>query len=111
VHYFFTAADMVILPYNEGFTSGVLKLAYAFKKPVIAAEVGELAEVIRAEQTGIVLDAFFSDATAQRVSETLDSQKQLNAFAENIAKIDVEKYSWRAIAEKTAAAYLERFES
>ncbi|MDD5066630.1 MAG: glycosyltransferase family 4 protein [bacterium] len=109
VHFFFTAADMVILPYNEGFTSGILKLAYAFKKPVIASSVGELSDVITSEKTGIILDDFFSGKTALCVIKTLNSAEQLDQFRKNIEKIDKEKYSWNAIAQKTALAYLKKF--
>jgi glycosyltransferase involved in cell wall biosynthesis len=40
----FSACDVVALPYLEGTTSGVLKLALAFGKPVIATTVGDLPE-------------------------------------------------------------------
>jgi glycosyltransferase involved in cell wall biosynthesis len=83
VYWFFSAADMVILPYNEGFTSGVLKLAYAFKKPVITSGVGELTQVVESEKTGIVLEAFFSDETARRVLDVLNSERQLADFRKN----------------------------
>lgn len=39
---YFCAADVVALPYLEGTTSGVLKLAIAFGKPVVASTVGDL---------------------------------------------------------------------
>lgn len=109
VHYFFTSADMVILPYNEGFTSGVLKLAYAFGKPVIASGVGELADVIRTEKTGVILDEFFSEETARQVAGILNSKQQLEDFRKNIESVAEEKYSWKSIAQKTAAAYSESF--
>ena len=46
VQNFFAAADIVALPYLEGTTSGVLKLAFAFGKPVVATDVGDLSENI-----------------------------------------------------------------
>lgn len=42
VENYFCAADVVALPYLEGTTSGVLKLAIAFGKPVVASDVGDL---------------------------------------------------------------------
>lgn len=44
----FCAADIVALPYQEGTTSGVLKLAMAFCRPVVASAVGDLPEQIQA---------------------------------------------------------------
>jgi glycosyltransferase involved in cell wall biosynthesis len=46
VEQYFEAADIVVLPYLEGTTSGVLKLALAFGKPVIASDVGDVRENI-----------------------------------------------------------------
>lgn len=42
VEHFFAACDVVALPYLEGTTSGVLKLALAFGKPVVITRVGDL---------------------------------------------------------------------
>lgn len=44
VENYFAAADIVALPYQEGTTSGVLKLALAFGKPVVATRVGDFPE-------------------------------------------------------------------
>jgi glycosyltransferase involved in cell wall biosynthesis len=48
VETYFAAADVVLLPYLEGTTSGVLKLAMAFGKPVIATDVGDAPETVGA---------------------------------------------------------------
>jgi len=44
VQYYFRASDIVAMPYREGTTSGVLKLALAFGLPVIVSKVGDLPE-------------------------------------------------------------------
>jgi len=46
VERYFAACDVVALPYLEGTTSGVLKLALAFGKPVAASQVGDFPEEI-----------------------------------------------------------------
>ncbi len=46
VEKYFAASNLVALPYLEGTTSGVLKLAIAFGLPVIATNVGDLPEQI-----------------------------------------------------------------
>ncbi|HEY6527193.1 MAG TPA: glycosyltransferase family 4 protein [Cellvibrionaceae bacterium] len=46
VEQYFAAADIIALPYLEGTTSGVLKLALAFGKPVIASNVGDFPEQV-----------------------------------------------------------------
>lgn len=49
VENYFSASDIVALPYREGTTSGVLKLAIAFGKPVICSAVGDLPEELPAD--------------------------------------------------------------
>lgn len=46
VQNYFTLANTVVLPYLEGTTSGVLKLAMAFGKPVIVTDVGDFSETL-----------------------------------------------------------------
>lgn len=46
VQRYFAAADLVVTPYREGSTSGVLKLAIAFKRPVLSTDVGDARETI-----------------------------------------------------------------
>lgn len=46
VQNYFAIADVVALPYLEGTTSGVMKLAMAFGKPVIVSDVGDLKETL-----------------------------------------------------------------
>lgn len=55
VENYFSACDVVALPYLEGTTSGVLKLALAFGKPVIITKVGDLPEELP-NSAGIVID-------------------------------------------------------
>lgn len=44
VENYFAASDVIILPYLEGTTSGVLKIALAFGKPVLGTRVGDFVE-------------------------------------------------------------------
>ena len=53
---YFSAADVVILPYLDHVQSGVLALAQAFQKPVIASRVGGLVDGIVEGQTGLLVE-------------------------------------------------------
>ncbi|MEY4750075.1 MAG: hypothetical protein RIQ60_2289 [Pseudomonadota bacterium] len=54
VQEYFAAADLVALPYREGTTSGVAKVAMAFSKPIVASDVGDLPELMR-EWPGVLI--------------------------------------------------------
>ena len=51
---YFKAADVLVLPYNEIFQSGVLFLGYSFGLPVIATDVGSFREEIVEGRTGFL---------------------------------------------------------
>ncbi len=46
VSQYFFASDLVVLPYNEITQSGVLQIAYAFGKPVVATAIGGFNEAV-----------------------------------------------------------------
>jgi glycosyltransferase involved in cell wall biosynthesis len=56
VENFFAACDLVALPYLEGTTSGVLKLALAFERPMVATSVGDFPEQVPAD-AGLLIQA------------------------------------------------------
>jgi glycosyltransferase involved in cell wall biosynthesis len=51
----FAAADAVVVPYRQASQSGVVQLAYAFGRPVIATRVGGLGESVIEGLTGAVV--------------------------------------------------------
>jgi glycosyltransferase involved in cell wall biosynthesis len=52
---YFSASDVVVLPYLEATQSGVAQIALGFEKPVIATSVGGMAETIHDGQTGLIV--------------------------------------------------------
>jgi glycosyltransferase involved in cell wall biosynthesis len=52
---YFSAADVVVLPYISATQSGIAQIAYNFDKPIIATDVGGLAETVKDGMTGFVV--------------------------------------------------------
>lgn len=94
---YFSAADVVVLPYSSATQSGIAQIAYNFNKPVIATNVGGLAEVVRHGVTGLVVPPNDPDALKHAVLEFFLEQKEA-AFAANVA-VEKQKYTWEAMAE------------
>jgi glycosyltransferase involved in cell wall biosynthesis len=53
----FAEAAVVVLPYVEASQSGVVPIAYAFRKPVVVTAVGGLPETVEDGSTGLVVAA------------------------------------------------------
>lgn len=92
---YFSAADVVLLPYLSATQSGIAQIAYNFDKPVIATAVGGLAEVVRDGVTGFVVPPNDPDALARAVVRYFAEQRESD-FAANVA-LEKRKYSWEAM--------------
>jgi glycosyltransferase involved in cell wall biosynthesis len=92
---YFSAADVVMLPYISATQSGIAQIAYNFNKPVIATNVGGLGEVVHDNVTGFVVEPNNADAIANAVRRYFDENRE----AEFAAKVELEKkkYSWETM--------------
>lgn len=62
---FFSVADCLVLPYKGATQSGVTAIAFHFGVPVIATDVGGLAEIVTHERTGLIVPRPDAEAIAQ----------------------------------------------
>lgn len=101
---YFTAADVVVLPYTHVTQSAVVQLAFAFDKPVITTSVGELPRVVEHGRTGLIVPPQDSGALADAlISFARDLAGQ--DWASRIAEAR-KGFSWShlvALIEKLAA--------
>jgi glycosyltransferase involved in cell wall biosynthesis len=102
---FFQRASLVVLPYIEGTQTGIIPIAYAFKKPVIVTDIGCIPEVVEKEKTGLIIRPRDSSALADAILQLLkDESMRQNMGNEAYRKMESE-LSWRVIAQKTVSVY------
>lgn len=100
VERYFTACDVVVLPYREGTTCGVLKLAITFGRPVIATRVGDIPEQLP-EAGGMFIDLDHDFPTNLLVAiEKIASTQATYEEGIKSARINA---SWSRIAKKIYA--------
>jgi glycosyltransferase involved in cell wall biosynthesis len=92
VRYFFCGCDVVILPYTGATQSGITQIAYFYDKPVIAADVGGLSEVVIDNKTGFVVKPENPSAIAEAVIRYYKENKE-DEFVNNV-KEEKKKYEW-----------------
>lgn len=102
VQVFLNASDVGILPYRNVTTSGVLFLFTAFGKPVIAADLPPMRELLG--DSGLFFPP--GDATdMQRViGEAAGGSYDLARLADGVRQID-RQHSWKDMAEDTIGFY------
>jgi glycosyltransferase involved in cell wall biosynthesis len=90
----FKRADLVTLPYRSATSSGPLTLAYHFKKPVVATDVGGLSEYVSEGKSGYLCEAN-ADSIAHAILKAIDNP---------LKESDIEQYalsfSWDRYAEE-----------
>lgn len=89
---YFAAADLVVLPYTSGTSSGIVQIAYGCDKPVIATHVGCLPEVVEDGKTGYVVPPRAPQALAAAVVRFFAEQKA-QEFVGNV-RVSKERFSW-----------------
>lgn len=82
---FFLVADVVVLPYRSATQSGILNLAYGFRKPVIVTNVGGLSEFVENEKTGIVVNEAEPNQLAEAIKKFYLLKDKIN-FENNISE-------------------------
>lgn len=95
---FFSAADVLVLPYRSATQSGVVSVAYNFDLPMVSTPVGDFPNSIDRPGTGIVAEEISSEAIAGSV-ESLFSEDKLEMIKRNIAK-EKAALSWETLTRK-----------
>src|SRR5205085_3452826 len=91
------ACDAVVLPYRAVSGSGIAARAIAAARPVVAAAVGGLPEVVSPGETGEVFAA--GDATALAAAVERALTKGTAHYAAGLARA-AEKMSWERYVER-----------
>ena len=89
---YFSACDIVLLPYISATGSGIVQIAFAFNKPVVASRVGCLPEVVNDRKTGYLVNPKDHQAIAEAVIDYYEGNKSPE-FVRNIEE-EKEKFSW-----------------
>ncbi len=100
---FFSAAEVCVLPYKSATQSGIVQIAFNFNLPVIATDVGGLAEMVEENVTGLILRSHEPQALADLIEQYFE-QNLREAFSRNIAQRR-HTYSWAGFAEAILALY------
>lgn len=101
----FQRASIIVLPYIEGSQTGIIPIAYSFKKPVIVTNVGSIQEVVEDGMTGFIVPSRDSGALADTIIRLLKDERLRKKMGENAYRKMKEELSWDKIAENTFEIY------
>ncbi len=101
----FQKCKLVVLPYIDASQSGVIPIAYAFKKPVVATNVGSIPEVVDNGKTGFLVPPKDSKALSESIIKLLKDDKLRKQMGENAYIKMKNEMAWDKVAEKTIEIY------
>jgi len=101
----FQKASVVVLPYTDASQSGVVPLAYAFKKPVVITDVGSLPEAVEHGVTGYIVPPKDTKKLAEAIINLLTDDEKRKRMGMNAYKKTKEELSWEKIARQTVEVY------
>lgn len=102
----FQKASVVVLPYIEASQSGIIPIAYSFKKPVIATDVGSLSEVVINGVTGFIVPPSDIHELANAIIEILSNKNIRKNMGDAAYEFMIKEMSWNEVAKKTFEEYI-----
>jgi glycosyltransferase involved in cell wall biosynthesis len=102
VKYYFSAADIVALPYRSATQSGVTQVSFHFEVPTLVTNVGGLGEIIPHNVAGYVVEPN-PQAIATSLEDYFENNKE-QAFTEGM-KQEKQKYEWSIFVNEIIALY------
>jgi glycosyltransferase involved in cell wall biosynthesis len=102
VKYYFSAADIVALPYRSATQSGVTQVSFHFEVPTLVTNVGGLGEIIPHNVAGYVVEPN-PQAIASSLEDYFENNKE-QAFTEGM-KQEKQKYEWSIFVNEIITLY------
>lgn len=100
-------AGFVVLPYTEATQSGVIPIAYAFARTVIATEVGSLGEMVRNRETGLLIRPNHVEELAQAITALAKDPALCQKMGRAAYEFANAEWSWGKIAQSHVESYAE----
>jgi len=86
VNLYFSASDVVVLPYLSASQSGIIPLAYNYNKPVIVSDLEGLAEVVDVGKTGHVFNSKLKNDLSDKILDFF------NSYDDKYYTINIDEY-------------------
>ncbi len=107
--FYFSAADVLCLPYKSGWQSGVAQLGLVYELPIIASNLKEMEDVIVNNFNGLVFNPNDVDDLSATIMSLVNKPDLLKKYKENDIAIYNSKFSMDAKACDVIGCYSEVF--
>jgi glycosyltransferase involved in cell wall biosynthesis len=102
---YFAAANIVVLPYHEASSSGVLLNAYSAGRPVVASAVGDIPGMMEDGQSGMLVPPRDPAALAKAIVKMLLDPRRAELMGARGQQLTESRFNWAMIAKRTGELY------
>ena len=99
VKYFFSAADLAVLPYRSATQSGISAISWHFEVPMVVTDVGGLKQAIGDSGTGLVAERPDPDCIADEIRKYF-SNDNLRTLCINSIRAEKDRLSWKTFSKR-----------
>lgn len=103
---YYSAADLVVLPYRRIYQSGVVLMAMSYGKAVLVSDIPGMLEVVRDMDTGFVFRSGNINDLASKLDAVLYNSEILEKVALRGKQLIKKDYDWTNIGRQTKELYL-----
>ena len=98
---YFSASDVVALPYKTASQSGIIPLAYSFLRPVIASDIKGIREMVLEGETGTLFQMDSPESLSTKIKHFFDEDID---YEDNIKNFRT-KFSWNSFVDEIESLY------
>ena len=100
VKYFYSASDVCVLPYTDVYQSGVIQLAYGYKKAVVATSLPAFTQFVKENRTGFLATPGDSDSLKAAMECAVENKNRLEDIGLAGYEVVKRELNWDDIAKR-----------
>ena len=105
VSYYFSASDLLVLPYKRISQSGVLMMAMSYNIPVLTSDLPPFREVIVDKDNGFLFETENKRSLADKIVTIFNDESVLSSVRKKAMDLIKLEYNWNKLGILTKAAY------
>jgi len=105
IPFYFAAADIVVLPYREIYSSGVMVRSLDYRSAIIASDLDTFKKIIVDGENGVLFRNEDENDLAEKIIFLIHDEEKMKRLRINARKTADEKFSWQLIGQKVNEIY------
>lgn len=100
VKYYYSAADVCVLPYTDVYQSGVIQLAYGYKKAVVSTKLPAFTQFVKENETGFLAVPGDVESLENAMERAIENKNRLDEIGYAGYEMVKRELNWDEIANR-----------